>query len=83
MDECKPLVGGVGGIGVVGGVGGFEGVTGLGGELCQPLWVPLKPVEDLNPLKPCGACKEWLNKISEVNPGFKAGAYTRSLSSST
>ena len=26
---------------------------------------------DLNPLKPCGACKEWLLKIAEVNPGFK------------
>ena len=33
--------------------------------------VPLKPVTDLNPLKPCGACKEWLYKIAEVNPGFK------------
>ena len=26
---------------------------------------------DLNPLRPCGACKEWLLKIAEVNPGFK------------
>ena len=25
----------------------------------------------LNPLRPCGACKEWLIKIAEVNPGFK------------
>ena len=25
----------------------------------------------LNPLRPCGACKEWLNKIAEVNPGFR------------
>jgi hypothetical protein len=26
---------------------------------------------DLNPLAPCGACKEWLKKIAEVNPDFK------------
>ena len=43
--------------------------------LCRPMieggGVPLKPVTDLNPLKPCGACKEWLYKIAEVNPGFK------------
>ena len=25
----------------------------------------------LNPLDPCGACMEWLKKISEVNPSFK------------
>ena len=25
----------------------------------------------LNPLRPCGACREWLIKIAEVNPGFK------------
>ena len=25
----------------------------------------------LNPLRPCGACKEWLNKIAESNPGFR------------
>jgi hypothetical protein len=23
---------------------------------------------DMNPLKPCGACSEWLKKIAEVNP---------------
>jgi hypothetical protein len=30
----------------------------------------------LNPLKPCGACVEWLNKIAEVNPGFKVIMFT-------
>jgi len=30
----------------------------------------------LNPLRPCGACKEWLNKIAEVNPGFKVVMFT-------
>ena len=25
---------------------------------------------DLNPIKPCGACMEWLKKIAEVNPRF-------------
>ena len=25
---------------------------------------------DMNPLKPCGACLEWLKKIAEVNPHF-------------
>ena len=29
-----------------------------------------------NPLKPCGACVEWLNKIAEVNPGFKVIMFT-------
>lgn len=24
----------------------------------------------MNPLKPCGACLEWLKKIAEVNPHF-------------
>ena len=24
----------------------------------------------MNPLKPCGACLEWLRKIAEVNPRF-------------
>ena len=26
---------------------------------------------NLNPLRPCGACQEWLKKIAEVNPGFR------------
>jgi len=27
--------------------------------------------EHLNPLKPCGACTEWIKKLAEVNPDFK------------
>ncbi|CAN0089124.1 unnamed protein product [Ectocarpus sp. 13 AM-2016] len=31
-----------------------------------------------NPLKPCGACMEWLKKIAEVNPDFKVITFTDS-----
>ena len=31
---------------------------------------------ELNPLKPCGACNEWLKKIAEPNPGFLVITYT-------
>ena len=31
---------------------------------------------DLNPLKPCGACNEWLKKIAESNPYFKIVTFT-------
>lgn len=31
---------------------------------------------DLNPLKPCGACNEWLKKIAEVNPQFAVVTFT-------
>jgi hypothetical protein len=31
---------------------------------------------DLNPLKPCGACNEWLKKIAEVNPDFTVVTFT-------
>ena len=27
--------------------------------------------KNLNPLAPCGACKEWLKKIAKTNPDFK------------
>eukprot|EP00940_MAST-03C_sp_MAST-3C-sp2_P003479 g3479.t1 len=27
--------------------------------------------DTLNPIKPCGACTEWLRKIAEVNPDFR------------
>ena len=30
----------------------------------------------MNPLDPCGACMEWLKKISEVNPDFKVLTFT-------
>jgi len=32
--------------------------------------------EDINPLKPCGACNEWLKKIAESNPSFKVVTFT-------
>eukprot|EP00956_Cyclotella_meneghiniana_P005734 scaffold7433_cov77-Cyclotella_meneghiniana.AAC.7 len=32
--------------------------------------------EDINPLKPCGACNEWLKKIAESNPHFKVLTFT-------
>ena len=31
---------------------------------------------DMNPLKPCGACHEWLKKIAEVNPSFTVVTFT-------
>ena len=31
---------------------------------------------DLNPLRPCGACCEWLKKIAECNPYFKILTFT-------
>ncbi len=31
---------------------------------------------DMNPLKPCGACKEWLKKIAAVNPQFTVITFT-------
>ena len=30
----------------------------------------------MNPLKPCGACIEWLKKIAEVNPAFSVVTFT-------
>jgi cytidine deaminase len=32
--------------------------------------------KDLNPLAPCGSCKEWLKKIAECNPDFKVITFT-------
>jgi len=32
--------------------------------------------KDINPLKPCGACNEWLKKIAESNPYFKVLTFT-------
>ena len=31
---------------------------------------------DMNPLRPCGACAEWLRKIAEVNPEFYIITFT-------
>ncbi|KAL9191414.1 hypothetical protein ACHAXT_001120 [Thalassiosira profunda] len=36
----------------------------------------LQSPEDINPLKPCGACNEWLKKIAESNPHFKVLTFT-------
>jgi hypothetical protein len=36
----------------------------------------LPPHSDLNPLKPCGACNEWLKKIAEVNPQLRVITFT-------
>lgn len=33
-------------------------------------------IQDINPLKPCGACNEWLKKIAESNPHFKVLTFT-------
>ena len=33
-------------------------------------------IGDINPLKPCGACNEWLKKIAECNPYFKVLTFT-------
>lgn len=32
--------------------------------------------DHINPIAPCGACKEWLKKIAEVNPDFKVVTFT-------
>jgi cytidine deaminase len=37
---------------------------------------PLFLVQDLNPLRPCGACNEWLKKIAESNPYFTILTFT-------
>lgn len=31
----------------------------------------ISSLETLNPLAPCGACTEWLRKVSEANPDFR------------
>ena len=38
--------------------------------------VVVSDTKDMNPLKPCGACAEWLRKITEVNPNFKVVTFT-------
>ncbi len=55
---------------------------GQGGELPPSgtgtgttLTISVDP-EDLNPLKPCGACMEWLKKIAEKNPEFRVATFT-------
>jgi cytidine deaminase len=38
--------------------------------------VVVHPSTDMNPLAPCGACNEWLKKISESNPYFRIVTFT-------
>jgi cytidine deaminase len=38
--------------------------------------VLVRSQEDMNPLKPCGACNEWLKKIAESNPYFQVITFT-------
>ena len=47
-----------------------------GGVKKQKDTLVLQSVQDLNPLKPCGACNEWLKKIAESNPHFKVLTFT-------
>ena len=47
-----------------------------GGVKKQKQAFVLQSLEDLNPLKPCGACNEWLKKIAESNPDFKVLTFT-------
>ena len=64
--------------------GGNEGGNGGGrGGSNRSSVVAHVPAEPLcsNPLKPCGACMEWLKKIAEVNPDFKVITFTDSLCS--
>ncbi|KAL7499111.1 hypothetical protein ACHAWT_006816 [Skeletonema menzelii] len=48
----------------------------VGGVKKQKETLVLQSLEDLNPLKPCGACNEWLKKIAESNPHFKVLTFT-------
>lgn len=47
-----------------------------GGMKKQKYSLLVQPLEDMNPLKPCGACNEWLKKIAESNPHFKVLTFT-------
>lgn len=38
--------------------------------------VVVQSTKDLNPLKPCGSCNEWLKKIAECNPRFQIVTFT-------
>lgn len=62
------------------GTGSNGGDGGGGGGNNRSSVVARVPAEPLcpNPLKPCGACMEWLKKIAEVNPDFKVITFTDS-----
>lgn len=44
--------------------------------LCPELKTIYVEEKDMNPLRPCGACHEWLKKIAEVNPQFRVVTFT-------
>lgn len=71
-DEGQRVSLGGWGVGGPGGGWGFE--QDRGGGLKR---VPAE-LDCVNPLKPCGACMEWLKKIAEVNPDFKVITFTDS-----
>ncbi|KAJ1442645.1 A distinct subfamily of CDD/CDA-like deaminases-domain-containing protein [Ochromonadaceae sp. CCMP2298] len=73
-------MGGMGGMGM----GGMGGIGGMGSpypyaegshERVQTETFTVDR-DDLNPLKPCGACHEWLKKIAEVNPQLRVVTFT-------
>lgn len=41
-----------------------------------PLVHDRDPLRSSNPLRPCGACSEWLTKLQEANPDFRVVTYT-------
>lgn len=47
------------------------------GEFCLPSSKTIFVEDgDMNPLKPCGSCHEWLKKIAEINPQFSVITFT-------
>lgn len=55
------------------GDGEQSGLSALGNgskRILEPPTIIQVDDSDLNPMKPCGACHEWLKKIAEVNPRF-------------
>lgn len=54
--------------------------SGLQGENLATTVPVLKTIfvdeQDMNPLKPCGACHEWLKKIAEINTKFCVVTFT-------
>ena len=73
--------------GSVGSVGSFfeqghnhNTYYGIGGHATTPWTTRTRTIAvqegDMNPLAPCGACKEWLKKIAAVNPQFSVITFT-------
>jgi len=48
-------------------------------HFCAPVRTIIVDESDMNPLKPCGACHEWLKKIAEVNPQFSVVTFSDAL----